>query len=59
MRYSVTFIQYSNYEVEEAKNESDAIDKARKLFVRDRMHPVANVNYDEVEVEELDEEEEE
>ena len=58
MRFVVTFTQYSDYEVE-AKTESEAIDEAYKLFRRDACYPVANTHYDEVDVEEIEEEEEE
>lgn len=56
MRFAVTFTQYSVYEVE-AKTESEAIDEAYKIFKRDACYPVANTYYDEVDVEEIDEEE--
>ena len=56
MRYEVTFTQYSTYEVK-ADNDSDAINKAYKQFVRDAMYPVANTHYDEVDIEEIEEDE--
>ena len=56
MRFVVTFTQYSDYTVE-AKTESEAIDEAYKLFKRDAYYPAARTFYDEVDVEEIDEEE--
>ena len=56
MQYVVTFTQYSNYDVE-AKTESEAIDEAYKLFNREAYYPVAHTHYDEVDVEEIEEEE--
>jgi len=51
--YLVTFIKYLEYEVE-GENESEAEDKAYKLFCRDARYPVADTHYDEVEIEEIE-----
>lgn len=55
MKYAVTFTQYSYYEVD-AKTESDAIDRAYIQFRRDALYPVARTHYDEVDVEEIEDE---
>ena len=56
--YEVTFTQYSTYGVE-ANNEREAVDKAYHEFCRDASYPVANTHYDEVDVEEIEDEDEE
>lgn len=48
-KYTVTFTQYSSYEVE-ADNEDDAVAVAEDLFDGEMRSPVANTFYDEVEV---------
>lgn len=53
MVYNVTFTKYYEYEVE-AETEREAEDEARRQFVSDMMHPVADTSYDEVEVESED-----
>lgn len=55
MVYNVTFTKYYEYEVE-AETEREAEDEARRQFVSDMMHPVADTFYDEVEVESEDDE---
>ena len=54
MRYTVTFTQYYGYDVE-AENGEEAKDKAYKEFVSDMTNPSANVEYDEVDIEEAEE----
>lgn len=60
----VTFVQYHTYEFEisdEIYNSGDdwgAIRIAEKDFISDMCSPIANTNYDDVEVEYLDYEEE-
>ena len=56
MKYRVVFTQYYEYEVE-AKNDSEAHDKAHQEFAAEMRHPVANTVYDEMEIERLDDEE--
>ena len=59
---TVTFIRYYTYEVEisdeiyDNGNGWEAIEIAKKDFESDMYYPVANTNYDEVEVEFIDEE---
>lgn len=57
MKYRVTFCQYSVYDVE-ADSEDDAIDKGYEEFRVEMSRPIANTVYDEVEVEEIEEEDE-
>ena len=53
-KYAVTFAQYWEYEVE-ADNEDEAFDNAYHEFVSEMLYPVANTNYDEYLVEEVEE----
>lgn len=55
-RYTVTFSQYSVYNVE-ASDEDEAEDIAYEMFKADMRVPIARTYYDEVEIE-CDEEEE-
>ena len=55
MRYSVCFTQYFEYEVE-AENEDEAFDEAFEEFESDMRCPIANTNYDDVEIREIEEE---
>ncbi len=55
MTYTITFIQNHTYEVE-ADSESEAENKAYEEFASDMRRPVAQIWYDEVEIE-CDEEE--
>lgn len=45
--YTVTFIQYYDYEVE-AHNEDAAFDEAYKEFRADMSRPIARTGYDDV-----------
>ena len=54
-KYNVTVTQYHTYEVE-AENEDDAYTLGLSEFVNAMCYPVADTHYDEVDVEELDEE---
>lgn len=49
MKYTVIFTQYHEYEVE-AEDEEKAFNVAHREFVSDMRTPVANTNYDEVEI---------
>lgn len=51
-KYTVTFTQYSSYEVE-ADNEDDAVAVAEDLFETEMRDPIANTFYDEVDVYEI------
>ena len=53
MKFEVTFTQYYTYEVE-AESEDEAVDIAHMEFVSDMRSPVANTAYDDVEVEEVE-----
>lgn len=53
MKYAVTFVQEYYYEVE-ADNENNAEDLAYRKFYSDVCRPVANTHYDDVEIEELE-----
>ena len=53
-KYNVTFIRYDSYCVE-ANSDSEAENKAYEEWVAERKIPIAETCYDEVEVEELDE----
>lgn len=54
--YIVTFTKYMEYCVN-AEDENEAEDKAYKLFYRDATYSVADTHYDEVDIEEIDEDE--
>ena len=56
MKYTVYFTRYYTYDVE-ADNEDDAFDKAYDEFSSDNRCPIADLSYDEVEIEaeEIDE----
>lgn len=56
MKYTVTITKYHYYEVE-ADNEVKAEEKAIEEFETDMRRPIADTSYDEVEVEEIEEEE--
>lgn len=53
MKFEVTFTQYYTYEVE-AKSEDEAVSKAYRQFESDMLNPVANTAYDDVDVEEVE-----
>lgn len=55
-RYSVCFTNYHSYEVE-ANSESEAEDKAYQQYKAEMSRPIAHTGYDEVEVQNLDEDE--
>lgn len=54
MKYVVTFTKYYSYDIE-AENCEEAKDKAYKEFASDMTKPSTNVVYDEVDIEEADE----
>lgn len=54
MEYEVTFTKYYVYEVT-AESEEEAFDSAYEDFVSDMRRPIANIFYDDVEVEEVGE----
>ena len=59
MNYTVTFVQYHTYNVE-ANSDSDAEDKAYREFRDDMRSSIANLHYDDVEIEcDYDDEEDE
>lgn len=53
-KYTVTFVQYYDYEVD-ANNMQDAKVKAYRQFIDDVSSPTANCGYDEVIVERCEE----
>lgn len=55
-KYKVWFTQYYSYEVE-AEDEDTAFEEAHEEFRSDMCYPVARTCYDEVEIEEMEEEE--
>lgn len=55
MRYRVIFTQYWDYEVE-AEDEYEAEQVAKKEFLSDMHYPVAHTNYDDIDIEELEDE---
>ena len=55
MKYAIRFIQSYEYEVE-AENENEAFDEAFEEFESDMRCPIANTNYDDVEIREIEEE---
>lgn len=54
MKYIVIITKYHCYEVE-ADNEVKAEEKAIEEFETDMRRPIADTNYDDVEVEEIEE----
>lgn len=54
--YWVTFTQNYEYKVE-ADSESEAEEKAYELFESEMRYPVANIDYDEIEIRENEDEE--
>ena len=56
-KYLVTFTQYYTYEVENNTDEDDAIEEAYELFRHEVSIPIANTHYDEVDVEEIEDDE--
>ena len=54
-KYRVSFTQVHSYEVE-AHSEDEAENKAYKEFEKDMYYPVANTNYDDCDIETLNEE---
>lgn len=55
MKYSVVITRYSYYTVE-AEDEDEAEEKAIEEYESDMLSPIADTSYDEVEVEEIDDE---
>lgn len=55
MKYSVVITRYSYYTVE-AEDEDEAEEKAIEEYQSDMLSPIADTSYDEVEVEEIDDE---
>ena len=55
-KYKICFIQYYSYKVE-AETEDEAFDLAYEEFDTDTHRPIANNFYDEVEIEEIEEDE--
>lgn len=49
MKYTVIFTQYHHYEVD-ADNENKAYNRAYNEFIADMKSPIANTNYDEVDI---------
>ena len=54
-RYEVIVTQYHSYEVE-ADDEYEAEELGLEEFRKDMYRPIANTTYDEIDVEEVDEE---
>lgn len=57
-KYRITFIQMYSYEVE-AEGDSQAENIAYKEFANDMRSPIARTSYDDIEIEELEEEDDE
>ena len=57
MKYEVIITKYHTYEVE-ADNEHEAEKIAIEEFESDMRRPIANIHFDELEIEEIEEDEE-
>ena len=55
-RYRVIFTTYEEYEIE-ANSREEALNEAERQLENDRCSPIANICYDEREIEEIDDEE--
>lgn len=55
MEYNVIFIQQYEYVVE-AENEEEAFRKGHKEFISECYMPIANTEYDDIIIEEIEEE---
>lgn len=53
MLYDVRFYQVFEYEIE-AEDEEEAFNKAHKEFIAEMCRPIANTNYDDYEIEEVE-----
>lgn len=49
MNCLVTFTQFHEYEIE-AKNENEALEKAKSEFYNDMCRPIADTHYDDIEI---------